>query len=135
MRTIYALGILGGLTGGIAQAGEPTEKTVAKPTEGKIPVQSEQTQYLQRLAICTKLRVIAAGSNDAELMAQAVKLETMATEIYERKLQISVATATATDTKAKETALDAKKKAPKTPDEVVEFARNGRPIRSKEANQ
>ena len=136
MRTILALGMLVGIVEVGADAAEPPEKAAVKPADGKNAGPSDQSLYLRRLAVCTKLREIASASNDVDLMAQAEKLETMATELYQRKLK--VAEVAAVESKPREPATDAKKKVGKTAapaSEIVEYAWNGRPIRSKEANQ
>ena len=46
----------------------------------------EQTIYLQRLAVCTRLREIALLSGDDGLVTQADDLEKQATELYHKKV-------------------------------------------------
>jgi len=46
----------------------------------------EQAAYLQRLAVCTRLREIALLSGDDGLVTQADDLEKQATELYHKKV-------------------------------------------------
>lgn len=126
------------LLGVYAVAAEPDAKPTPaspapKPSEVKSLTAAEHAAFLQRLAFCTKLRQIAATSNDDALAAKADRLETQATELYALKLK--QADALLADAKFKESKQAMKKQDMAKAVEVVGFAPNGRPIRGAEAKK
>jgi hypothetical protein len=62
-----------------ARSPTPSRQEVAKSLE------QEQKVYLERLQFCTKLRQIAAETNDDKLLEKADFLEQQATDLYMRK--------------------------------------------------
>jgi hypothetical protein len=63
------------------KAGEPAEKPPTREDVAR-SLKQEQAGYLERLNFCSKLRQIAAETNDEALLRKADDLEQTATDIY-----------------------------------------------------
>jgi hypothetical protein len=65
------------------------KEPVAEPLPPAVAIKSlaeEQAAYLQRLAVCTRLREIAVYNDNEDLVRQVDQLERQATELYHRKV-------------------------------------------------
>jgi hypothetical protein len=110
-----------------ATAGSTVSPLAERATEAKAQATLEQAAYLQRLAVCSKLREVGMASNDDDLIAQADKLESQATRLYQQKLKFVEAQVTLQAKKIE--AATKKADMAKAATEVVGYAPNGRPIR------
>jgi hypothetical protein len=101
----------------------------------KRSLDQEQAVYLQRLALCSRLRQIAAEKDDQALMSKSDALEQQATDIYLARTK--TLPTILEDVKAAEAVLDQKRSTTPTGSAAsnnrpVGRAPNGRPIVSRE---
>jgi hypothetical protein len=117
---------------------KPADNKPETPAADKAPTRDdvkrsldqEQKVYLQRLEFCSRLRQIAAQTNDDELLRKADNLEQQATDVYLKRTQ--TLPAILQDVKVAEAALDQKRESAATGSAAnrsnASRAPNGRPL-------